>query len=77
MNPPSFQIRPIVHVWKSGILLDAVVRGPQDYRNFILQKSLHSTFDQFRRRNYVILIKQNFWCHHPYKVQIHVNVRKV
>jgi hypothetical protein len=37
-------------------------------------KSLHSTFGQFRRKNYVTSIRYNFWFHQSYKVQIHVIV---
>jgi hypothetical protein len=38
---------------------------------------LHSAFDQFTTKNYFTSINYNFWCHQPYKVQIHISVRKI
>jgi hypothetical protein len=39
--------------------------------------TFHSSFDQFRRKNYVTSIKYYFWCYKPYKDQINVSVRKI
>jgi hypothetical protein len=40
-------------------------------------RGLHSPFVPLRRKNYITSIKKNCWCYKPYKVQIHVSVRKI
>jgi hypothetical protein len=43
-EPPSFQIRPIVHVWRSGLLWMLWIGGPQDSREFILHQESSLNF---------------------------------
>jgi hypothetical protein len=69
-------IMKIVHVCRSGLFLDTMGPWISEFQSLFSIRSVHSAFEQVRRKNYVTSIKYNFWCYKPYKVQIHLSVRQ-